>query len=74
MFSKIRLARYLTLNSTSDQIAIAFCGRIANIARIHQYGLHGKSDKKSRYVQYAKRELLGFVEQGVRITEDKISE
>ena len=48
--------------SNADSIDIGFAGRIARIARVHQYGLRDRADKNAPSVQYAKRELLGLTE------------
>ena len=62
MFSKIKSLTYLKVMSNADSIDIGFAGRIARIARVHQYGLRDRADKNAPSVQYAKRELLGLTE------------
>ena len=60
MFTKLRQARYLKVQSTANIIAIGFLGRTARIARIHQYGLRDRPGKNSPDTKYDRRELLGF--------------
>ena len=62
MFTKLRQAAHLKLRSTPDAIAISFMGRVARIARVHQYGLRDRPERGQAEVQYERRELLGFTE------------
>lgn len=62
MFARLRQAKHLRLQSTADTIAIGFTGRVARIARIHQYGLRDRPGRGQADVQYERRELLGFTE------------
>ena len=62
MFARLRQAKHLRLQSTADAIAIGFTGRVARIARIHQYGLRDRPGRGQADVQYERRELLGFTE------------
>lgn len=59
MFNKIRLAKYLKAEATANEASVGFNGRVAEIARVHQYGLMDKvSEKQSATVKYPVRELL----------------
>jgi phage virion morphogenesis protein len=60
MFTKLRQARYLKLQSDANSIAISFLGRAARLARVHQYGLRDRPGKGAADVQYASRQLLGL--------------
>lgn len=60
MFTKLRTAKLLKMQSNPNAIAIGFLGRTARIARIHQYGLKDRPERGQRDVQYDRRELLGF--------------
>ncbi len=60
MFTKLRTARHLKLQSTADRIAIGFLSRTARLARIHQYGLRDRPGRRAAEVQYSQREVLGF--------------
>ncbi|MCY1309190.1 phage virion morphogenesis protein [compost metagenome] len=62
MFTKLRTARHLKLQSSADRIAIGFLGRTARLARVHQYGLRDRPGRRAAEVQYSQRELLGFSE------------
>jgi phage virion morphogenesis protein len=60
MFTKLRAAKHLKLQSDASSIAIGFLGRTARLARVHQYGLRDRPGRNSPDIQYARRELLGF--------------
>lgn len=60
MFAKLRTARYLKATGNASEAAVSFTGRIARIARVHQYGLRDRPERGAPDVQYAKRELLGI--------------
>ncbi len=61
MFNKIRLAKYLKAEATANEARVGFNGRVAEIARVHQYGLTDKvSEKQNVEVKYPVRELLGI--------------
>ncbi len=60
MFTKLKAAKHMRLQSDADSIALAFLGRTARLARVHHYGLRDRPGPGSPAVQYAKRELLSF--------------
>ena len=60
MFGKLRTSAHLKLNADANQIAVGFLGRVARIARVHQFGLRDSVCKNGPEVQYAERQLLGF--------------
>ena len=62
MFSKIKSLTYLKVMSNADSIDIGFAGRIARIARVHQYGLRDRADKNAPSLQYANLLLLVLTE------------
>ena len=62
MFSKIRTAKYLRIRSTPNAATAGFFGRVASIARTHQYGLRDRVTQNGPRVKYAERELLGFTD------------
>ncbi|AOE85823.1 phage virion morphogenesis protein [Pseudomonas sp. TCU-HL1] len=74
MFSKLRTARHLKLQSTAERIAIGFLGRTARLARIHQYGLRDRPGRRAPEVQYSQRELLGFSEADLEHIRTKLLE
>lgn len=60
MFSKIRTAKYLRTRSSPAAATVGFFGRVASIAKTHQYGLRDRVSENGPRVKYAERELLGF--------------
>lgn len=60
MFTKLRQAKHLKVQSTASSITLAFLGRTARLARVHQYGLRDRPGRGAPDVQYAQRQLLGF--------------
>lgn len=61
MFSKIRTAKYLKMESTPERAVIAFVGQVQRMAQVHQYGLRDRVNKKrGPEVQYPERKLLGL--------------
>lgn len=74
MFSKLRQAKHLRLQSSADAIAIGFMGRVARIARVHQYGLRDRPERGQADVQYDRRELLGFTHADLELIRDRLLE
>lgn len=72
MFTRLRQAKYLRLQSTPNTIAIAFAGRVSRIARVHQYGLRDRPARGQPDVQYDRRELLGFTEDDLEMIRDRL--
>ncbi|WP_286976816.1 phage virion morphogenesis protein [Pseudomonas sp.] len=72
MFTKLRQARYLKVQSTANSIAIGFLGRTARIARVHQYGLRDRPGKTSPDTRYDRRELLGFSSSDLDMIRDSL--
>lgn len=69
MFNVIKNAKYMRMERTPQGIAVGFAGRIAFIARVHQFGLNDKVDRDGPTVKYASRELLGFTDAEIRMIE-----
>ena len=74
MFAKLRQAKHLKVQSSADAIAIGFMGRVARIARVHQYGLRDRPDRGQAEVQYERRELLGFTDADLELIRDQLLE
>lgn len=72
MFTKLRTARYLRLQSDASTIAIGFAGRVSRLARVHQYGLRDKPGRNTADVQYQRRELLGFTADELDMIRDQL--
>ncbi|MFJ7315609.1 phage virion morphogenesis protein [Pseudomonas sp. NPDC098747] len=60
MFKKLRTARYLKARGDANAMTVGFAGRVARIARVHQYGLKDRAERNAPEVQYEQRQLLGF--------------
>jgi phage virion morphogenesis protein len=74
MFTRLRTATYLKLQSDPNAIAIGFLGRAARIARVHQYGLPDRPGRNTPDVQYEKRELLGFSAADRELIRDRLTQ
>jgi phage virion morphogenesis protein len=72
MFNVIKNAKYMRMQRTPQGVAVGFTGRIAFIARVHQFGLNDKVDRDGPTVKYASRELLGFTEEEIRMIETDV--
>lgn len=60
MFNVIKTSKYMRIERNADGVAIGFMNRVANIARVHQYGLRDRVERNGPTVKYDYRELLGF--------------
>jgi phage virion morphogenesis protein len=60
MFAKLRTAKHLKTQATAEAAVVAFTGRAARIARVHQYGLTDQISPDGLRARYPKRVLLGF--------------
>ena len=72
MFTRLRQARYLKLQSDAGTIAIGFLGRAARLARVHQYGLRDRPGRNAPDVQYNRRQLLGFTDADLDLIRDRL--
>ena len=72
MFNVIKNAKYMRMERTPQGVAVGFAGRIAFIARVHQFGLKDKVDRDGPTVKYASRELLGFTEEEIKMIETDV--
>lgn len=72
MFTKLRQAKYLRLQSTPDAIAMGFLGRVSRIARVHQEGLRDRPERGQAEVQYDRREVLGFTDAEIEMIRDEL--
>lgn len=72
MFKKLRTASYLKVHGDSNGISVGFTGRIARIARVHQYGLKDRAERGAPEVRYEQRELLGFCELDLDIVRESL--
>lgn len=60
MFEKLKMARYLKAKGTPKEVVVGFAGRVARIARVHQYGLRDRPERSAPEIAYPKREILGI--------------
>lgn len=72
MFKKLRTASYLKARGDSNFVTIGFTGRIARIARVHQYGLKDRAESGAPEVRDEQRELLGFTEADKVVIRDQL--
>lgn len=62
MFQKLRSTRFLKVRGDSNALSVGFTGRIARIAKVHQFGLKDRGERRALDIRYKKRELLGLNE------------
>lgn len=70
MFQKLRTASFLKVKGDGNAISVGFTGRIARIARVHQYGLKDRAERGAPDVQYEQREVLGFTDVDIDLIRD----
>lgn len=72
MFKKLRTVSYLKVRGDSNAVSVGFTGRIARIARVHQYGLKDRAERGAPDVRYDEREILGFTESDLDLVRDEL--
>lgn len=72
MFKKLRTASYLKVRGDSNAVTVGFTGRIARIARVHQYGLKDRAERGAPDVRYEQRGLLGLNEADLDLIRDSL--
>lgn len=72
MFQKLRTASFLKVQGDGNVISVGFTGRVARIARVHQYGLKDRAEQRAQDVKYAQREILGFTEGDLQLIRDTL--
>lgn len=60
MFAKLRTAKYMKAQATSNEAVIEFTGRVQRMVRVHHYGLRDRPSRNGKEVQYEARPLLGI--------------
>lgn len=60
MFSKLRTNAFLKVEADASQVSVGFFGKVARIARVHQFGLADKVAPRGPSFKYPARPLLGF--------------
>lgn len=72
MFKKLRTASYLKVGGDSNAVTVGFTGRIARIARVHQFGLKDRAESGAPYIRYETREVLGFTNLDLALIHDDL--
>ncbi|WP_395602849.1 phage virion morphogenesis protein [Pseudomonas sp. A1230] len=72
MFQKLRMVSFLKVQGDGNAISVGFTGRIARIARVHQFGLKDRPARGAPDVNYDRRELLGFTEADIDLIRDRL--
>ncbi|WP_455843717.1 phage virion morphogenesis protein [Pantoea agglomerans] len=72
MFAKLRTAKYMKAQATSNEAVIEFTGRVQRMVRVHQYELRDRPSRGSKEVQYESRPLIRISELDVSIVEQLI--
>lgn len=72
MFNVIKTSKYMRIERTAEGVAIGFMNRVANIARVHQYGLRDRVERDGPTVKYDARELLGFTPAELDMIESEV--
>lgn len=70
MFQKLRTASFLKVQGDGNAISVGFTGRIARIAKVHQYGLKDRAERGAPDVKYEQREVLGFTDADIELIRD----
>ena len=77
MFNKIRAAKWMKMESAPDSAAVTFASSVQAMAKVHQYGLRDRVNRRrNKYggngpeVTYPARQLLGFAQGDVDMVAD----
>jgi phage virion morphogenesis protein len=63
MFRQLRLARYMRIEADAGGLAVGFAGRVARIARVHQFGQADAVAPGGVTYRYPVRGLLGLTDE-----------
>ena len=74
MFTKLRTARYLKANGSSNTAVVEFVGRVKRMAEVHHYGLRDRPSVRSPEVRYEERPLLGISDNDLQVLETIITQ
>ncbi|WP_024528247.1 phage virion morphogenesis protein [Serratia fonticola] len=74
MFTKLRTARYLKANGSSNAAVVEFVGRVKRMAEVHHYGLRDRPSARSPDVRYEERPLLGISDNDLQVLETIITQ
>ncbi|WP_338724676.1 phage virion morphogenesis protein [Pseudomonas tolaasii] len=70
MFQKLSKVAYLKAKGDGRAINVGFTGRVARIARVHQYGLRDRAEHGAPEVKYEQREVLGLADADLDLIRD----
>lgn len=70
LFQKLPRASYLKAKGDGQSITVGFTGRVARIARVHQYGLKDRAEANAPDVRYKQREVLGLTAAELEVIRD----
>lgn len=72
MFKKLRTASFLKVKGDGNAVSVGFTGRIARIAKVHQFGLKDRAERGAPDISYEKREILGFTDADLDLIRDTL--
>ncbi|MCO7626415.1 phage virion morphogenesis protein [Pseudomonas fluorescens] len=72
MFQKLRTASFFKVQGDSNAISVGFAGRVARIARVHQYGLKDRAAPAAPEVKFEQRAILGFTDAELDLIRDQM--
>lgn len=61
MFMKLRTARWMKVGTADRELAVGFAGRVARLARVHQFGEKAPVAPGGSEYRYPARVLLGLL-------------
>jgi len=74
MFTKLRTAKFLKIQTDPNSAGLAFGGIAGRIARTHHYGLRAKVDRDGPVYDYPARPLIGTTREDLEMITEKILE
>lgn len=72
MFQKMPRASYLKAKGDEHSISVGFTGRVARIARVHQYGLKDRAEADAPEVRYKLRQVLGLTNTDINFLKNEL--
>lgn len=72
MFQKLRTTRLLKAYGNSHTVSVGFFGRVAGIARVHQFGLKEHAGGRRPEIVYSRRQVLGFNDHDIDLIKDQL--
>ncbi|PTB19543.1 phage virion morphogenesis protein [Trinickia symbiotica] len=72
MFTKLRMARWMTIEADDRQLAVGFSGRVARVARVHQLGEKAPVAPGGPGYRYPVRLVLGLTDAEREMVRDRL--